>query len=244
MQLSATSYNVTVFWVALVLNKSPAKQHFGKSNKSAATRCRCSSVLVASTSRSNLYGVVVVFDQEPPPQLRSLRQNNHARLSKSGRGTRLAIRAIQGQGPLLGEMPETWCQVCVLNVMRCESDQSTERAPPRAVCGVTGPQQGVALGVHMLHDLPQVGYLDGAPVPDDGEHLVEGIANLLFAPPHLPPDLHAVILGVVLALISGASVLAILEALPDGCGEQAMAHETTTLHSVAVSNGTPAPFRW
>ena len=88
-----------------------------------------------------LVWVVVVFDQEPPPQLRSLRQNNHARLSKSGRGTRLAIRAIQGQGPLLGEMPEAWCQVCVFNVMRCESDQSTERAPPRAVCGVTGPQR-------------------------------------------------------------------------------------------------------
>ena len=158
-----------------------------------------------------LIWVAVAFDQEPPPQLRSLRQNNHARLNKSGRGTRLAIRAIQ--------MPETWCQVCVLNVMRCESGQSTERAPPRAACGVTGPQQGVALGVHMLHDLPQVGYLDGAPVPDDGEHLVGGITSLLSAPGHLPLDLHAVIFGVVLALISGVPVLPILEAPQDGCGE-------------------------
>ena len=80
-------------------------------------------------------------------------------------------------------------------------------------------------------------------MPDDGEHLVGGITNLLSAPRHLPLDLHAVIFGVVLALISGVPVLPILEALRARCGEQAMAHETTTLHSVAVSNGTPAPFR-
>ena len=56
-------------------------------------------------------------------------------------------------------------------------------------------------------------------MPDDGEHLVGGIINLLSAPRHLPLHLHAVIFGVALALISGVPVLPILEALQDGCAE-------------------------